>query len=339
MAAVMSPKPFSFPHNILQETRDLPTFARMENITPTKPSLPSISSLIHDIDRHAENGKLQPSISSSSNLLMLVTVQSTSPAAEQQRVSAGSHGSQPPTSDRLSSNGSPRYGLPPTPPLPGASSFDFGRRSPPGSVSPVAIAATQNNYFAPSPTTTNPEAYATQKSAYPPVPESHHWSASNSPTSLRRTSDESEASNSGASSKPDSAYPDPSASPYSGLAQQRPLPDNFPPTVTSPAQQVTAIDPQMAPAQYQHHHHYPVTNSPTYAPTTDRYQCPTCRKAFSRPSSLKIHTYSHTGEKPFKCKYDGCGKFFSVRSNMKRHEKGCHGVESTSTGGSSPKAS
>lgn len=56
----------------------------------------------------------------------------------------------------------------------------------------------------------------------------------------------------------------------------------------------------------------------------DRYQCPTCSKAFSRPSSLRIHSHSHTGEKPFICPRMGCGKAFSVRSNMKRHERGCH---------------
>ncbi|CAG8599102.1 6609_t:CDS:2 [Ambispora gerdemannii] len=40
---------------------------------------------------------------------------------------------------------------------------------------------------------------------------------------------------------------------------------------------------------------------------------------FSRPSSLRIHTYSHTGEKPFVCTEPGCGRKFSVQSNMRRH--------------------
>jgi hypothetical protein len=55
----------------------------------------------------------------------------------------------------------------------------------------------------------------------------------------------------------------------------------------------------------------------------DRYICPTCNKAFSRPSSLRIHSHSHVGEKPYKCPNAGCGKAFSVRSNLKRHERGC----------------
>lgn len=53
--------------------------------------------------------------------------------------------------------------------------------------------------------------------------------------------------------------------------------------------------------------------------STGRYLCPYCRKAFSRPSSLRIHTYSHTGEKPFVCPEEGCGRRFSVQSNMRRH--------------------
>ncbi|KAI8077253.1 uncharacterized protein B0P05DRAFT_544201 [Gilbertella persicaria] len=53
--------------------------------------------------------------------------------------------------------------------------------------------------------------------------------------------------------------------------------------------------------------------------TAGRYTCPYCHKKFSRPSSLRIHTYSHTGEKPFVCTEPGCGRHFSVQSNMRRH--------------------
>ncbi|KAG0300528.1 hypothetical protein BGZ98_009105 [Dissophora globulifera] len=52
---------------------------------------------------------------------------------------------------------------------------------------------------------------------------------------------------------------------------------------------------------------------------SSRYQCNFCNKRFSRPSSLRIHTYSHTGERPFKCSEEGCGRQFSVQSNMRRH--------------------
>ncbi|KAI8969931.1 hypothetical protein BDF20DRAFT_791682, partial [Mycotypha africana] len=52
-----------------------------------------------------------------------------------------------------------------------------------------------------------------------------------------------------------------------------------------------------------------------------KYVCPQCNKRFSRPSSLKTHTYSHTGEKPYVCGFPTCNKKFSVQSNMRRHMK------------------
>ncbi|KAG9292651.1 hypothetical protein G9A89_007023 [Geosiphon pyriformis] len=58
---------------------------------------------------------------------------------------------------------------------------------------------------------------------------------------------------------------------------------------------------------------------PSSSSNANRYQCPYCSKRFSRPSSLRIHTYSHTGEKPFVCSEPGCGRKFSVQSNMRRH--------------------
>ncbi|TPX55146.1 hypothetical protein PhCBS80983_g05558 [Powellomyces hirtus] len=50
-----------------------------------------------------------------------------------------------------------------------------------------------------------------------------------------------------------------------------------------------------------------------------RYVCPNCPKRFTRPSSLKTHLNSHTGDKPYSCT---CGRRFSVLSNLRRHERG-----------------
>ncbi|KAI9572150.1 hypothetical protein HD554DRAFT_2015430, partial [Boletus coccyginus] len=52
-----------------------------------------------------------------------------------------------------------------------------------------------------------------------------------------------------------------------------------------------------------------------------KYECDYCGKGFTRPSSLKIHLNSHTGEKPFTCTFQGCGRSFSVLSNMRRHAR------------------
>ncbi|KEY73117.1 hypothetical protein S7711_04867 [Stachybotrys chartarum IBT 7711] len=116
----------------------------------------------------------------------------------------------------------------------------------------------------------------------------------------------------------------------SGLYYQRPLPQNFPPPLTIPV----AMAPSSGANPWQHHHYMNPSHGAAFPQSQDRYICAICNKAFSRPSSLRIHGHSHTGEKPFKCTQAGCGKAFSVRSNMKRHERGCHSFE-VGTGGAS----
>lgn len=112
---------------------------------------------------------------------------------------------------------------------------------------------------------------------------------------------------------------------------QRSLPSSFPqPSIPASLTPVLSNSQEGCPADHnnlwQHHHYISPSSSAAFASQSqDRYVCQTCNKAFSRPSSLRIHSHSHTGEKPFKCPYSGCGKAFSVRSNMKRHERGCHG--------------
>lgn len=55
--------------------------------------------------------------------------------------------------------------------------------------------------------------------------------------------------------------------------------------------------------------------------TQKKHKCKICDKRFTRPSSLQTHMYSHTGEKPFACEVEGCGRHFSVVSNLRRHRK------------------
>lgn len=55
--------------------------------------------------------------------------------------------------------------------------------------------------------------------------------------------------------------------------------------------------------------------------TQKKHKCKVCDKRFTRPSSLQTHMYSHTGEKPYACEVEGCGRHFSVVSNLRRHRK------------------
>jgi uncharacterized Zn-finger protein len=133
-----------------------------------------------------------------------------------------------------------------------------------------------------------------------------------------------------------SYYPNPmqSTAPnaqVSGLYYQRPMPQVCP--QKSLPRHLLTLSKQFPPETiitssganpWQHHHYISPSSAAAFPQSQDRYICQTCNKAFSRPSSLRIHSHSHTGEKPFKCPQQGCRKAFSVRSNMKRHERGCH---------------
>ncbi|KAL7268888.1 hypothetical protein RUND412_008469 [Rhizina undulata] len=72
----------------------------------------------------------------------------------------------------------------------------------------------------------------------------------------------------------------------------------------------------------------PVVTTPSVSPTANagatrsksrRHRCRVCGSAFSKPSVLKIHAYIHTGERPFKCTYEGCNEDFTTNFNLKRH--------------------
>ena len=52
-----------------------------------------------------------------------------------------------------------------------------------------------------------------------------------------------------------------------------------------------------------------------------KYVCDICNKKFGRISTLKAHIKTHTGEKNFKCKLEGCDKYFAEKGNMEIHYK------------------
>jgi hypothetical protein len=103
--------------------------------------------------------------------------------------------------------------------------------------------------------------------------------------------------------------------------------------------------------QQHHHHHHPGNGVGVGMPQQSmmgqfsskvpngiqkKHKCKVCDKRFTRPSSLQTHIYSHTGEKrrlipdlhesmltsaAFACEVEGCGRHFSVVSNLRRHHR------------------
>lgn len=257
------------------------------------------------------------SLPSISNLLGLAD--QGSPTQESHPQSQQQQPQQPKPDTRPSSShyGHPammRTALPPSPPMSSDASFE-GYNSP-STKSVSQLSTTSNYYFETTPPmshmderhlATVPRMHQVQPSAYQPQFGSPYAAM--------------------ASYYPPMQPTPPPQPQMQGMYYQRPLPHAFPPMPVS-----VGLGPTSGANPWQHHHYIAPSAAPSFPQSQDRYICQTCNKAFSRPSSLRIHSHSHTGEKPFKCPHPGCGKAFSVRSNMKRHERGCHNFESSSSG-------
>ncbi|ORY67621.1 uncharacterized protein BCR38DRAFT_483237 [Pseudomassariella vexata] len=255
------------------------------------------------------------SLPSISNLLVMADAGSptteSSPASQQQAQSTKSETR--PNSSHYASNGPNRSALPPTPPMSSDASFEGGYNSPSmKSVSQTSAASAPSYYYESTPPLEND--VQRQQMATPRVYPQQTYPAASYISQPPM-----------ASYYPPPMQPSPAQSQISGLYFQRPLPQAFPPLPMTVSMGPSGANP------WQHHHYISPSSAASFPQSQDRYICQTCNKAFSRPSSLRIHSHSHTGEKPFKCPHSGCGKAFSVRSNMKRHERGCHNFESVSS--------
>lgn len=206
--------------------------------------------------------------------------------------------------------------LPPTPPMHADSVVD-------GNQSPSAASSHSNGPYYLGNSLNNMEPYQQRQNVSGAPPAKRHSIASQpsmSPYSTSPFAHSPYASSPGAGSANSFYSPEPHYG-NAGIYAQRPLPSNFEPQhMPLPAPNASANGSNV----WQHHHYISPSSQSTFPQSQDRYVCTTCNKAFSRPSSLRIHSHSHTGEKPYKCPQPGCGKAFSVRSNMKRHERGCH---------------
>ncbi|KAF1949236.1 hypothetical protein CC80DRAFT_555598 [Byssothecium circinans] len=276
-----------------------------------KPSLPSISSLLHiaDAEKAASDtsGQSPRSQHPSPQLRQEQRPQQQDQQQDQQ---------QQQQQDRNVSN--PRMTLPPTPPMHPELAVD-GNQSPSAASShsasgPYYLGQSLNNV---EPQLQRQNAMIMQPTKRDVMP----LQTSMSPYNPSSYVPSPYASSPGAHSATSFYSPDPQPYPSMGLYAQRPLPSNFQPQ-TMPLPVPSAASNGQNP--WQHHHYISASSQSAFPQSQDRYICLTCNKAFSRPSSLRIHSHSHTGEKPYKCPQPGCGKAFSVRSNMKRHERGCH---------------
>ncbi|KAI1761127.1 hypothetical protein GGR53DRAFT_42558 [Hypoxylon sp. FL1150] len=251
------------------------------------------------------------SLPSISNLLVMADAGSpTTEQSPQSQQASLVKGETRPSSSHCASNGPSRAALPPTPPMSSEASFE-GYNSP--STRSVSVVSAPNYYYETTPPLEDVHRQQ-MAAAAPRMPV--QAPAYSQPAFAAPYMGQTPMGPYYSASIPAAQAAQPQ---ISGLYYQRPLPQAFPPLPVA-----VSLTPAGGANPWQHHHYISPSSAASFPQSQDRYICQTCNKAFSRPSSLRIHSHSHTGEKPFKCPHAGCGKAFSVRSNMKRHERGCH---------------
>ncbi|KAI0172840.1 hypothetical protein GGR52DRAFT_424066 [Hypoxylon sp. FL1284] len=260
------------------------------------------------------------SLPSISNLLVMADAGSPTTETSPQSQQASSVKTETrPNSSHCASNGAARAALPPTPPMSSEASFE-GYNSP--STRSVSVVSAPNYYYETTPPLE--DVHRQQMTAAAAAPRMPVQAAAYSQPAFASPYMGQPPMGSYYSATLPGAHA--AAQPQiSGLYYQRPLPQAFPPMPVA-----VSLAPTGGANPWQHHHYISPSSAASFPQSQDRYICQTCQKAFSRPSSLRIHSHSHTGEKPFKCPHAGCGKAFSVRSNMKRHERGCHDSSASS---------
>ncbi|KAJ8114359.1 hypothetical protein OPT61_g3735 [Boeremia exigua] len=303
-----------------------------------KPSLPSISSLLEFAggEKPASDAGKCPIAALRPLVLTQVAAaqspqsqhrQSSSPQLGQTQQNTGTmqRPQQPSayiTAPSVTTNS--RMTLPPTPPMHTDAAGD-GQRSP--SSASTHSAASAAYFMGASLNNMEPHQQRQVLSSMPTMKRDSVPSHSMSPYSGSMYAQSPYQSSPGNASATSFYSPEQHSYNSASMYAQRPLPSNYQPTMPLPMPQPNSAATSANP--WQHHHYISTSSQSAFPQSQDRYICSTCNKAFSRPSSLRIHSHSHTGEKPYKCPQAGCGKAFSVRSNMKRHERGCHASTST----------
>ncbi|KAJ3295101.1 hypothetical protein HDU79_009811 [Rhizoclosmatium sp. JEL0117] len=114
---------------------------------------------------------------------------------------------------------------------------------------------------------------------------------------------------------------------------QQPYHDYYDQSIYFGQQQQQQMSHQEISSEADEDHHDALSKQHSNNVVPRRYLCSLCSKRFTRPSTLRTHMNSHTGERPFVCTAPGCGWKFTVLSNLKRHLKICPSVQGNGGGG------